>query len=57
MEKLPETKDSDSEFIKDTIHWQLYCFEMLYLWNTFPSCKTSDLHKIVEGKEPCQEIS
>ncbi|XP_077287378.1 tetratricopeptide repeat protein 39C-like [Arctopsyche grandis] len=46
-EKLPEEEDAEKDWAKDVTHWQLHCFEMLYLWNTFPSCKTSDLLNIV----------
>lgn len=52
MEKIPEKEDMDSDWVKDTVHWQLYCYEMLFLWNTFPSCDSEDLLTIIQGTHP-----
>jgi hypothetical protein len=47
MKKIPDTKEYNEEWTKDVLHWKLYCFEMLYLWNTLSSCRTTDLDDII----------
>ena len=34
---------------KEAKHQQLYCLELLYLWNVLPSCNSSELQLIITG--------
>lgn len=35
---------------KRSVFWKLLVYEVLYLWNTLPSCSNEDIRNIISGK-------
>lgn len=47
--KLYPTNQDDPRF-REAMYWKLLAYEILYLWNSLPSCTSDNLGKIITGE-------
>lgn len=40
----------DDPRMKEPLYWKLLIYEVLYLWNTLPSCNAEDINRIIGGE-------
>lgn len=43
--------DMVSNQTRDDVFYKILIYELLYLWNTLPSCNSNNIDQIIQGKE------